>query len=99
MSSIRAFGRNWPCAGGGYFRLLPLAYSRWATKQINDREGMPTVFYFHPWELDPDQPRISGLPVKARIRHYMNLNKFEYRLGEMLRSFRWGPVNEIFLSS
>ena len=97
MSSVRMFGRNWPCAGGGYFRLLPLAYSKWATARINKKERMPAVFYFHPWELDANQPRIEGLPAKTKFRHYVNLDSFENRLIRMLRYFRWGRMDEIFL--
>lgn len=97
LTSVRLMGRNWPCAGGGYFRLLPLAYSRWATRRVNEKDRMPTIFYFHPWELDPDQPRIDGLPFKARFRHYVNLGKFQSRLDDMLRQFRWGRMDQIFL--
>lgn len=97
MTSFRLMGRNWPCAGGGYFRLLPLAYSRWATRRVNEKDGMPTIFYFHPWELDPEQPRIQGLPAKTRFRHYVNLDRFQSRLDEMLRHFRWGRMDQIFL--
>lgn len=99
MSSLTSMGRNWPCSGGGFFRLLPLAYSKWAIKRINVKEQMPAVFYFHPWELDPDQPRIKGISGKARFRHYVNLSKFEYRLSRMLHEFRWGRMDHIFLGS
>lgn len=97
MSSILLLGRNWPCSGGGYFRMLPLSYSKWAVRRINKQEQMPAVFYFHPWELDPDQPRVKGISAKARIRHYLNLGKFEYRLIQMLRAFRWDRMDRIFL--
>lgn len=97
LSSLPLFGRNLPCAGGGYFRLLPLAYSKWAMRRINQREQMPGVFYFHPWEIDPDQPKIDGISAKSRFRHYVNLHKFEHRLTEMLRSFHWDRMDRIFL--
>lgn len=97
MASLPLFGRNWPCAGGGYFRLLPLSYSKWSTSRINKHEKMPAVFYFHPWEMDPDQPRITGIPAKARFRHYVNLSKFERRLISMLQAFRWDRMDRIFL--
>lgn len=99
MSSVVLFGRNWPCSGGGYFRLLPLAYSRWATRRINNGDGMPAMFYFHPWEIDPHQPRIDGLPLKSRFRHYVNLNRFESRLTSLLNDFEWGRVDDVFLGS
>lgn len=98
LSSLRMFGRNWPCAGGGYFRLLPLRYSKWAVGRINARERLPAIFYFHPWEIDPEQPRIPGVSVKTRFRHYLNLKKFEFRLTQMLESFRWDRVDRIFLN-
>jgi polysaccharide deacetylase family protein (PEP-CTERM system associated) len=97
LSSLPLFGRNLPCAGGGYFRLLPLAYSKWAIRRINRREQMPAIFYFHPWELDPDQPRVEGISAKTRFRHYVNLHRFESRLTSMLRAFRWDRMDRIFL--
>ena len=97
MSTLPFFGRNWPCSGGGYFRLLPLRYSIWAISRINQQEHMPAVFYFHPWEMDPDQPRIDGISAQARFRHYVNLGKFEYRLTQMLRTFSWDRMDRIFL--
>lgn len=96
VTSVRIFGRNWPCGGGGYFRLLPYRLSEMALARVN-REGMSCVFYVHPWELDPDQPRIAGAELKSRVRHYMNLNKVEPRLTKLLRSFRWRRMDEIFL--
>jgi polysaccharide deacetylase family protein (PEP-CTERM system associated) len=97
LSSLPVAGRNLPCAGGGYFRLLPLAYSKWAMRRINQREQMPAVFYFHPWEIDPGQPRIDGISLKTKFRHYVNLHRFEHRLTEMLRSFHWDRMDRIFL--
>jgi len=99
MSSLSLIGRNWPCSGGGYFRLLPVIYSKWAVKRINVKEQMPAVFYFHPWELDPDQPKIEGISGKARFRHYLNLGRFESRLSQMLRDFDWDRMDRIFLGS
>jgi polysaccharide deacetylase family protein (PEP-CTERM system associated) len=97
MSTVAFLGRNWPCSGGGYFRLLPLKYSIWAVRRINKQEQMPAVFYFHPWEMDPDQPRIDGISMQAKFRHYLNLEKFEYRLTQMLRTFRWDRMDRIYL--
>ena len=99
MSTVRVFGRHWPCSGGGYFRLLPLKYSIWALRRINDSDAMPAVFYFHPWELDPGQPRPDGLPVMARFRHYLNLDDFERRLQAMLSKFRWDRMDRVYLES
>lgn len=89
--------RNLPCGGGGYFRLLPYAYSRWALARVNRRDGMPCIFYFHPWEVDPDQPRQAGLAWKSRLRHYTNLGKMHGRLARLLNQFAWDRMDRIFL--
>ncbi|MGH8245219.1 MAG: XrtA system polysaccharide deacetylase, partial [Gammaproteobacteria bacterium] len=68
VSTLSLLGRNLPCGGGGYFRLLPYAASRWAMRRVNRLDEKPCVFYFHPWEIDPDQPRVPGLPLKTRVR-------------------------------
>ncbi|MDJ0911043.1 MAG: DUF3473 domain-containing protein [Woeseiaceae bacterium] len=96
LTTVRAFGRNIPGAGGGYFRLLPFAYSRWAIRRVNQRDGMPAVFYMHPWEVDPDQPRVSGISMKTKFRHYVNLSRFEARLGKLLGGFRWGRMDDVY---
>ena len=98
VTSLRLFGRNWPCGGGGYFRLLPYKLSAMALARVN-RESSPCVFYFHPWEIDPGQPRISAAPLKSRIRHYVNLHKTEARLARLLHAFCWRRMDEIFLPS
>lgn len=97
MSSLTFAGRNWPCSGGGYFRLMPFAYSKWAISRINNVDQMPAVFYFHPWEVDPGQPKVAGIPAKARFRHYVNLHKFETRLKGLLQAFRWDRMDRVFL--
>jgi polysaccharide deacetylase family protein (PEP-CTERM system associated) len=96
VTSLRLFGRNWPCGGGGYFRLLPYEISQRALSRVN-REGKPCVFYLHPWEVDPDQPRVMAAPLKSRVRHYMNLQKTEPRLAKLLKAFCWRRMDEIFL--
>jgi polysaccharide deacetylase family protein (PEP-CTERM system associated) len=96
-STTRIFGRNWPAAGGGYFRLLPLKMSLWMIRRINRTTHGPAVFYFHPWELDPDQPRMAGASVKSRFRHYLNLHKFEHRLTTLLSEFAWGRMDDVYL--
>lgn len=93
LTTASALGRNWPAAGGGYFRLLPLRYSRWAIRRVNRRDKMPAIFYFHPWEIDPEQPRVAGLPMSAKFRHYVNLQHFEGRLAAMLDEFSWGRMD------
>ncbi len=90
-------GRKLPCGGGGYFRLFPYALSRWAMRRVNRQDAESCVFYFHPWEIDPDQPRQPGLDTKTRIRHYLNLERVEQRLKRLLRDFSWGRMDEVFL--
>jgi polysaccharide deacetylase family protein (PEP-CTERM system associated) len=94
-STIRAFGCNWPVAGGGYFRLAPLHVTSWAIRRIN-REGHPAVVYLHPWELDPEQPRVSSAPLRSRFRHYVSLHHTERRLHRLLRRLSFGPIREVF---
>lgn len=96
-TTVRAFNRNWPASGGGYFRLLPYAVSRRLIAHVNRHDGEPAVFYFHPWEIDADQPRIPGIDARTRFRHYLNLRRMEQRLGRLLADFRWGRMDEIFL--
>lgn len=96
-STLRLFGRNLPAAGGGYFRLLPMAVSLWLMRRITNETGLPAIFYFHPWELDPEQPRMVGIPIRTRFRHYLNLGRFESRLERLLRAMNWGRMDEIYL--
>lgn len=95
LSTVRIAKRNWPVAGGGYFRLFPLAVTKWAIKKIN-HEGNPAVIYLHPWEFDPNQPRISDAPAKSKFRHYLNIGKTEYRLSKLLTEFRCSSIQETF---
>jgi polysaccharide deacetylase family protein (PEP-CTERM system associated) len=97
ISTFRLGRRNFPCGGGGFFRLLPYRYSRWAINRVNRVDRQPTVFYFHPWEVDPDQPREPGLPLKSRLRHYINLEHMEHRLRKLLREFAWDRMDRVFL--
>jgi polysaccharide deacetylase family protein (PEP-CTERM system associated) len=95
-STVRLAGRNWPAAGGGFFRLLPLQASLWLLRRVTAAQGVPAVFYFHPWELDPGQPRIRNAGARARFRHYLNLAKFEPRLEVLLGAFRWDRMDRVF---
>ena len=92
----RVLGRNTPVAGGGYFRLYPLFLSRQFIARHESAEDYPFVFYFHPWELDPDQPRMKDINLKTRLRHYLNLRAFESRLESILRSYRWDRMDRLF---
>ena len=96
VSTVEFAGRRIPCGGGGYFRLLPYAISRWAIRRVNRVDKQPSIFYFHPWEVDPDQPRVEGLSFRSQFRHYVNLGKTEQRLKRLIREFRWGPMRDVF---
>ena len=96
-TTLRMFNRNLPSSGGGYFRLLPYAMSRWMLQQVNRRDAQSAVFYFHPWEIDPGQPRVEGIDLKTRFRHYVNIGRTEQRLARLLEDFRWGRMDQIFL--
>lgn len=96
LTTVRLRDRNLPCAGGGYFRLLPYRYFRWAIGKVNREEDQPAIFYFHPWEIDPDQPRQKGIGAKTRFRHYVNLNRMAPRLTRMLKDFSWDRMDTVF---
>lgn len=98
-TTLRLGGRNLPSSGGGYFRLLPYAVSRWMLRRVNQGEHQSAVFYFHPWEIDPGQPRVPGIDAKTRFRHYLNLDRMEGRLERLLADFRWGRMDQVFLPS
>ncbi len=99
LTTVQRFGRNLPCAGGGYFRLLPYAISRANLRRVNNRDHMAGIFYMHPWEIDPNQPRVPGLPLKSRLRHYLNLGRMEGRLRQLLTDFAWGRMDDVFLTN
>jgi len=96
VTTVEVAGMRFPCGGGGYFRLLPYAWTRWGIRRVNNCDGQPAIFYFHPWELDPDQPRLTGLDFGARFRHYVNLKGTERKLTRLLQDFRWGTVMNVF---
>ena len=97
-TTVPLFGRNLPAAGGGWFRLLPYEISRWMLCRVNAQDRAPCMFYFHPWEVDPDQPRQSGLSAKTRFRHYVNLQRMPGRLRQLLNDFEWDRVDRVFLA-
>ena len=98
ITTVRLFERNFPSSGGGYFRLLPYPVSRWLIQRVNTRDQQPGMFYFHPWEIDPEQPRITGINRKAQFRHYVNIGQTQARLDRLLTDFRWGRVDQVFLN-
>lgn len=96
VTTTRVLGRNLPAGGGGYFRFAPYGVSRWAIRRVNRLDRRAAVFYLHPWEIDPEQPRVPGAGLKARFRHYVNLHRTEERLDRLLRDFRWGRVDAVY---
>ena len=97
ITTVRMGKRNLPSSGGGYFRLLPYAASRWLLNRVNRQERQPAIFYFHPWEIDAGQPRVPGIDLKTRFRHYVNIPRMEGRLQHLLADFQWGRMDQIFL--
>ena len=93
-STVRLGGTNLPVAGGGYFRILPYAWTRWGMRHVNRVEGQPAVFYLHPWEIDPEQPRLPA-SLLGRFRHYRNLHVTEARLRSLMRDFSFGPLETV----
>ena len=98
VTTLRMMSRNLPSSGGGYFRLLPYSLSRWMIRRINQVDRESAIFYFHPWEIDVDQPRVQGIDFKTRFRHYVNIPRMESRLQSLLADFRWGRMDQIFLA-
>lgn len=96
ITTLRRKGKNIPCGGGGYFRLFPYALFRRNLRTVHRDDRESAIFYFHPWEVDPDQPRIDGISFKTRVRHYLNLGRMEGRLRRLLRDFNWGRMDEVF---
>ncbi|MEO5587724.1 MAG: XrtA system polysaccharide deacetylase [Novosphingobium sp.] len=88
-------GRRLAAGGGGFFRVLPYAFSRWAIRQVNRRDQRPAVFYFHPWEIDPGQPRVAGAPLKSRLRHYSRLGAMAGKLEQLIGEFSWGRMDDL----
>lgn len=97
ITTVRLFERNLPAGGGGYFRLYPYFLSRWMIRRVNRHEQRAGIFYFHPWEIDPDQPRQCRIGLKTRFRHYINLERMQARLDALTRDFRWDRIDRIFL--
>ncbi len=99
VTTVRVAGKNLPCAGGGWFRLVPYPATRWAVRRVNETDRQSAIFYFHPWEIDPDQPVQTGLNAKTRFRHYLNLKRMESRLKQLLGDFHWGSMADVLLNT
>jgi len=94
MSCLEVFGKRFPFSGGGYFRLFPYAYTKYCMQKVNE-QGRPAVFYLHPWELDPEQPRVKNLSLSQRLRHYRNIDQTEPRLDRLLGDFEFTTIREV----
>jgi polysaccharide deacetylase family protein (PEP-CTERM system associated) len=97
ITTTRLFSRNIPAGGGGFFRLWPYPVSRWFLHRLNRLEQRSAIFYFHPWEIDHQQPRQKGISIKTRFRHYYNLHRMEERIKALTRDFKWDRMDRIFL--
>jgi len=95
VTTVEVGGRRLAAGGGGFFRLFPYAFSDWAIARVNRRDQRPAIFYFHPWEIDPGQPRMTQAPLKSRLRHYSNLSAMEGKLLKVLKAFPWGRTDEV----
>ena len=93
-STVRHLGMNLPMGGGGYFRLLPYAWTQMGIRRLNEQEHRPAIFYLHPWELDPAQPRLNAGAL-SRFRHYSNLDQTEPRLRRLLSEFQFGTISDV----
>jgi polysaccharide deacetylase family protein (PEP-CTERM system associated) len=95
VTTVELAGRRFAAGGGGFFRLLPYRFSSWAIDRVNCADGRPAVFYFHPWEIDPGQPRVAGAPLKSRLRHYSRLSAMRPKLLKLFKSHEWGRTDEV----
>jgi polysaccharide deacetylase family protein (PEP-CTERM system associated) len=95
VTTFELGGRRYAAGGGGFFRLMPYAVSNWAVARVNRREERPAIFYFHPWEIDPGQPRVPGAPLKSNLRHYTNLSGMRPKLLKLFRAHAWGRTDEV----
>ncbi len=98
ITTLRFGSKNLPCGGGGFFRFYPYAFSKWAFNRVNQKEKQAGIFYFHPWEIDPKQPKQAGLNLKTRTRHYLNLSRMEDRINRLLADFQWDTMENVFLN-
>lgn len=99
ITTVEIGNRKFPCGGGGWFRLLPYALTKQAIQRVNEVDQQAAVFYMHPWEIDPAQPRPTGARLKSRFRHYLNLSRTEQRLRQLLKDFDWDRMDKVFLDT
>ncbi len=97
LTTVNLSGKNFPCSGGGWFRLMPYQLFKAGLKRVNEKDKLPGIFYFHPWEIDPEQPRQKNIPAKTAFRHYLNLQRMEKRLDKLLEDFQWDTMQQVFV--
>jgi len=95
VTTVALAGRRFAAGGGGFFRILPYGLSSWAIRRVNGAEDRPAIFYFHPWEVDPDQPRVAEASARSKLRHYTNLDVMESKLLRLLGEHQWGRTDEV----
>jgi polysaccharide deacetylase family protein (PEP-CTERM system associated) len=95
VTTVEVAGRRMAAGGGGFFRLLPYRFSSWAIRRVNGGEQRPAIFYFHPWEIDPDQPRVTDASLKSRLRHYSRLSVMRPKLLRLLKEHSWGRTDTV----
>ena len=95
VTTVEIGNRRMAAGGGGFFRVLPYTFSSWAIGKVNRRDQRPAVFYFHPWEIDADQPRVANAPLRSKLRHYTNLDGMAGKLGRLIRQFEWGRMDRL----
>lgn len=98
IPTIRKNGVNTGIGGGGYFRLYPYWMSRNRINSYLQEEKQPYSFYFHPWEIDPDQPRVKGASLKSKIRHYINLSRMENKIEQLLQDYKWDTMRNVYIN-
>ena len=96
ITTVRLFNKNYPCGGGGWFRLYPYPVSKWAIDRVNRTDQEPAIFYFHPWEIDPGQPKIDQLDARTRFRHYQNLQHMEGKIVRLLGDYDWQTIPQVY---
>lgn len=99
ITTIKLVNKLFPAGGGGFFRFYPYSLSKWAINRVNHQDRQSAIFYFHPWEIDPEQPRQTNIPLKTQFRHYLNLHKTESRLMCLLNDFQWARMDEVFIDN
>ena len=95
VTTVELGPKRLAAGGGGFFRILPYAFSKWAVRKVNVHDGRPAIIYFHPWEIDPGQPRVANAPLKSKLRHYTRLDDMADKLRRLTGDFQWERLDSI----